>query len=77
MKQILTILFVLVVVVVAVGFYQGWFNLTSSNTNQGNKSNINLEVDGDKMREDADAVSKKAGEISDRVTGGNDASDNK
>ncbi len=70
MKNLVFILLVVVVVIAAVGFYQGWFNFSSSSSNQGNKSNINLEVDGDKIREDADAVSKKAAELTERVTGG-------
>jgi len=69
MKPLVFILLVVVVVIAAIGFYQGWFTFSSS-TNQGNKSNINLEVDGDKIREDADAVSKKASELTERVTGG-------
>jgi len=70
MKSVFIVLSVLAVLVVAVGFYQGWFNFSSSTTNSGNKSNINLEIDGSKMRQDADAVKAKAAEVTENVTGG-------
>lgn len=45
MKKLFAVLFVLVVCVVAIGFYRGWFALS---------------VDRDKMNEDAKAVKKKS-----------------
>lgn len=75
MKTLLGILFVLVLVAVGFGFYRGWFTVSSSETNQGNKVNLNLELDPDKMREDADEVTMKAKELTGNVTGGNTAPD--
>jgi cell division protein FtsX len=59
----MTVLFVLLVCVVALGFYRGWFALSSQNPNGGNKVNINLTVDRDKMQEDAATVKKQATQV--------------
>ena len=64
MKKLFAVLFVLVVCVVAIGFYRGWFALSSSNVDDGsNKVNVNLTVDKDKMQDDAKAVKKKTTEV--------------
>ena len=56
---------------IGVGFYRGWFALSKSDDDAGkNKVNVNLTVDGDKMQEDAEAVKKKAAELTENVTGG-------
>ena len=76
MKKLFVVLFVLVVCVVAIGFYRGWFGLTSSNADDGsNKANVKLTVDKDKMKEDAGAVKKKSVELTDNVTGGEKSPD--
>ncbi|HZL88880.1 MAG TPA: hypothetical protein VFB96_10945 [Pirellulaceae bacterium] len=70
MKKLLAVLIVLVLLVIGVGFYRGWFALSSPDADKGNKVNVNLTVDGDKMQEDAEAVKKKAAELTENVTGG-------
>jgi cell division protein FtsX len=71
MKKLYAVLIVLVLLVVAVGFYRGWFALSSSGADKGsNKVNVNLTVDRDKMQEDAEMVKKKATELTDNVTAG-------
>ena len=71
MKKLLAVLFVLVLLVIGVGFYRGWFTVSKSDPDAGNnKVNVNLTVDGDKMQEDAEAVKKKAAELTENVTGG-------
>jgi hypothetical protein len=68
-RSIITVLFVLFVCVIAVGFYRGWFTLSSRNLDAGsNKVNINLTVDRDKMQEDAETVKNKATELTGNVT---------
>ena len=68
-RTIITVLLVLVVGVVAVGFYRGWFTLSSRNPDAGsNKVNVNLTLDRDKMQEDASAVQKKTTELVGKVT---------
>ena len=58
------VLLVLVLCVVGFGFYSGWFTLSKSGPDAGsNKVDINLTVDPDKMKQDADAVKDKTTEL--------------
>ncbi|HUE73374.1 MAG TPA: hypothetical protein VMP01_21025 [Pirellulaceae bacterium] len=71
MKRLIAVLLVLAILFVGVGFYRGWFTVSKSDPDAGdNKVNVNLSVDGDKMQEDADAVKKRAAELTEDVTGG-------
>ena len=54
MKILLIVLAVVVVVGVALGFYLGWFNLSSSN--DGGESNVTVSVDKNKIEADRDTV---------------------
>ena len=67
MKSLLIFLVVLALLVVAAGFYQGWFNMTGTTNDSGSKSNLNLEIDSDKVRQDVDAVKAKANEVTEGV----------
>ena len=68
-RSVITVLLVLLVGVVALGFYRGWFALSSRSPEAGsNKVNVNLTVDRDKMQEDAETVKKKAAELTGKVT---------
>ena len=70
-RTVITVLLVLLVGVVALGFYRGWFALSSRSPDAGsNQVNVNLTLDRDKMQEDADMVQKKATELSGKATGG-------
>ena len=70
-RSLITVLLVLLVCVVAVGFYRGWFTLSGRNLDAGsNKVNINLTVDRDKMQEDAETVKNKATELTGQVAEG-------
>jgi hypothetical protein len=52
---------VLVLCVVGLGFYRGWFVLSSQRTDAvSNKVDVNLSVDPDKAKADARAVEAKA-----------------
>lgn len=64
-----TVLLVLVVGLVAVGFYRGWFSVSSDGpATGGNKVNVNLTVDRDKMHSDAEAVKKETSELVGKAT---------
>jgi len=64
MKRLYAVVIVLALIVVGVGFYRGWFALSSSTADQGNnKVNVNLTVDPDKVKEDAEAVQNKTAEL--------------
>ena len=57
MRKLCSLLVVLAIVVVGVGFYRGWFALSSPTTDTGShKVNINLTVDPDKVKADVEAV---------------------
>jgi hypothetical protein len=55
---------VLLLCFVAFGFYRGWFILSSQGgSDNGGKVGINLSVDPDKAKQDAEAVESKAREL--------------
>jgi hypothetical protein len=58
---------VVLICLVGVGFYLGWFSLSHQNLDkQGNKVNVNLSVDKAKMKSDIKkAEGKVTGEIKD------------
>lgn len=59
MRKFCSLLVVLAVIVVGVGFYRGWFAMSSTNPDSGShKVNINLTVDPDKVKADAEAIKK-------------------
>ncbi len=65
---LVTVLFVLLLCVVVIGFYRGWFALSSNGADAGDgKVNINLTVDSDKAKQDAEKVKDKATELGDRA----------
>jgi hypothetical protein len=58
------VLVVLVLCVVGLGFYRGWFVLAShGGGDEGNKVEVQLTVDPDKAKDDATAVGAKAREL--------------
>jgi hypothetical protein len=63
-RSIISVLFVLIICVVAVGFYRGWFTLSRGSPAAGsNKVNVNLTLDKDKVQEDVEMVKNKATEL--------------
>jgi len=61
LKNVFVVLVVLALCVVGVGFYQGWFVLTNPDSGEeSNKVNVNLTMDPDKAKEDAEALKAKA-----------------
>ena len=69
-RSIFSLLLILLICVAVAGFYRGWFTLTTRSPDAGsNKVNVNLSVDPDKMKEDAEAVKKKTSELAGSVTG--------
>ena len=66
-----SVLLVLLLCVVVLGFYRGWFALSSPSPDTGsNKVNINLAVDSDKVKEDAEKVKDKATELTGKAKEG-------
>jgi hypothetical protein len=56
-KRILLVLACLMIAVIALGFYQGWFVLSSGRELGSNKVDVQLTVDPDKVQSDADQAS--------------------
>lgn len=57
MSRIFGVLLVLVIAVVGFGLYRGWFHFSTEE--EGQKSNIKLEIDKDKIREDEKKAMEK------------------
>jgi hypothetical protein len=71
MKKLIMMALVLLLCVVAFGFYRGWFSLTSSGPGAGgNKVNISLTVDPDKMKADTKMTKGKTIEPTAEVNAG-------
>ena len=60
MNRFLVVLLLLVIAVVGLGFYMGWFRLSSDHTDD--KTNFNLTIDEDKFRKDKDRMIEKVQE---------------
>ena len=77
MKRLFPVLTLLLILVIGLGFYRGWFALSRSAPDLGShKVNVNLTVDRDKMQADAVSVKNQAtqlaGKVSEEVKGSGD-----
>ena len=61
MKALFGAIVLLVVGIICVGFYQGWFRITTHSTDQ--KSSATVTVDKDKIQADEEKVKGKVGEL--------------
>ena len=68
MKRFRLLLIVLAVSVVSVGFYRGWFTVSGSREAESHKLDVNLTVDTDKVKEDAETVKAKAKKLTGTAT---------
>jgi hypothetical protein len=57
-------IFILVLVVACLGFYRGWFHVTSTKT--GVKSDVTVTVDKGRIQEDKKAADEKARDLTQR-----------
>ena len=60
--RFLGLVFIIAVVLLAVGFFRGWFSVSA--VHAGGKSDITLGVDGNKIGDDANAVAARMGQLS-------------
>ncbi|MGD0655718.1 MAG: hypothetical protein ABSA16_15370 [Thermoguttaceae bacterium] len=65
MKTLFGAIGLLLVGIVCLGFYQGWFHITIHSTDQSHqiKSSATVTVDKDKIRADEEKVKEKVGEF--------------
>jgi len=62
--SLFNVVFVLALLLIGVGFYRGWFTLSSHRDGVGgNQVDVNLKVDPDKAKADAEAVKAKARDL--------------
>jgi hypothetical protein len=58
MKNLLVVLFLFLVAIVGLGFYQGWFHLSTDST-ADHKPNVTFTVDEDKIEQDKKTAKEK------------------
>lgn len=64
MRTLLRLLVVAVLGLAVLGFFRGWFSVSNQGRDAGsNKVNVNLTLDPDKVREDAEKVKEKTAEL--------------
>lgn len=67
--RVLRAIIVLGICVAVLGFFRGWFTLSSSGPDAvTNKVDVNLSVDPDKVKEDVGRVSDKASDLGNQAT---------
>ena len=59
MKRFYGFLLLAAIIVVGLGFYRGWFTLSGGRESQSNKVDVNLSVDPDRIRQDAETLKDK------------------
>jgi len=70
MKKLSLVLIGLLILVVGLGFYRGWFALSSQSRDaESNKVDINLTVDRAKVKKDVEEVKDKTKELANKTTG--------
>lgn len=68
MRKFCPLLIVLVVIVISLGFYRGWFAVSGSREAVSHKVDVNLSVDTEKVKADAETVKDKAKELTGKTT---------
>ena len=64
MNKFLKMLLVVLICVAGIGFYRGWFSVSSHSPDaEHHKVDLSLTVDGDKVKADAETVKEKAVEL--------------
>jgi hypothetical protein len=63
MRKLLGTVTILIFIVVGVGFYRGWFGFAADD--QPGQTNVEISVNKEKIRKDAEAASEKARELTD------------
>jgi hypothetical protein len=59
MRNLLSVLLLLVVVVAGVGYYRGWFAFSTARDPETGQPGAQLTIDQDKMKADAEKAKKK------------------
>ena len=59
MNRFISVVLILIILVACVGFFRGWFSMTTNNEPLTEKLDVHFQVDRDKMKQDANAVEEK------------------
>ena len=59
MNRFISVVMILIILVVCVGIFRGWFSMTTNNEPLTEKLDVHFQVDRDKMKQDANAVEEK------------------
>ncbi len=66
MNKLFGLVLIVILLIGGVGFYRGWFSVATRKSDaEGNKFDLNLTVDPDKINSDKDAVREKMHELTD------------
>jgi hypothetical protein len=61
MRKLLGTFVILVLLITAIGFYRGWFSV--SKDDQPGETNVEIKIDKDKIKQDAQEATRKAKEL--------------
>jgi hypothetical protein len=68
-KKLSFVLIVIVILAVGLGFYRGWFAMSSRSADaESDKVDVNLTVDRSKVKQDAQEVKDKTKELANKAT---------
>ncbi len=67
MKKVVQVLLVLALAAAVIGYFRNWYTVTQVNEEQ--KTNINIAIDRQRIKEDLNLAAEKAKGISNRVSG--------
>ena len=67
MKKVFQVLLVLAIAAAVIGFFRNWYTVTRVNEEQ--KTNINVTIDRQRIKEDLDLATKKAQGVTNRIRG--------
>lgn len=75
MKYTLRVLLIVVVIFLLIGFSRGWFFITSNQEAAPDRMNVNLTIDADKMKSDANRVGEAASDLTGETPTKTDSTD--
>jgi hypothetical protein len=59
MSRLFSFILLLVVFTIGIGFYRGWFSMSTNKQPSGEKLDVHFQVDRDKMKQDANSIEQK------------------
>jgi hypothetical protein len=71
MSKILRVLLVLAIAAAVIGYFRNWYTVTQVSEEQ--KTNINIAIDRQRIKEDLDLAAEKAKSVGERIRSNSDA----